>query len=450
MSGLTVKNTLYTCCPRHLRPYWDRVEASTLGYRLAKGVFWSMAGTVISRGLMLVASILVAQILGKEVFGEYGIIRSTVMMLGVFAGLGLGLTATKHVAEFRTSDPARAGRIIALSGLVATGAGGLMTLALFTFAPWLSAHMLNAPHLSSLLQIGCLLLLLDTLNGVQTGVLAGFEAFRTIAIVNFAIGISAFPLIVGGACFGGLEGIIWGLVVSQAVNLILNYLAIRRECRKANISLRFSDFRQEYGILCGFSLPALLAGVLVPTVAWLCNAMLVNRPNGYAEMGIFNASYQWFLLLLFLPSMIQRVLLPVMSERIAADDVEHVARLLTKLIRTMALLMTPAVLMLVMASPYIMGLYGDGFRDHWPVLAVTLATGFLFVLQAPVGSFIVASGRMWVAFLMNLGCMLTLLGLTFLLIDWGAMGLASARLLAYVVHSIWVFGFVFMVIAKRK
>ena len=53
-------------------------------------------------------------------------IQSTVGMFGVFAGFGLGLTATKHVAEFRQSDPDRAGRIIGLSGLFAIGPGGLM------------------------------------------------------------------------------------------------------------------------------------------------------------------------------------------------------------------------------------------------------------------------------------------------------------------------------------
>jgi len=112
MLNIGVKKAVYTCCPDFLHPVLDRVEASEIGYRLAKGVFWSMASAVISRGLMLAASVLVARMLGKTGFGELGMIRSTVGMFGVFAGFGLGLTATKHVAEFRSSDPARAGRII--------------------------------------------------------------------------------------------------------------------------------------------------------------------------------------------------------------------------------------------------------------------------------------------------------------------------------------------------
>ena len=62
-------------------------------------MFWTFAGTVISRGLMFVATVAVARILGKTAYGELGMIQSTVGMFSVFAGFGLGLTATKYVAE---------------------------------------------------------------------------------------------------------------------------------------------------------------------------------------------------------------------------------------------------------------------------------------------------------------------------------------------------------------
>jgi len=38
-------------------------------------------------------------LLGTVGFGELGVIQSTVGMFGVFAGLGLGMTATKYVAS---------------------------------------------------------------------------------------------------------------------------------------------------------------------------------------------------------------------------------------------------------------------------------------------------------------------------------------------------------------
>ncbi len=45
--------------PSHLLPYWNRLKASPLGYRLARGAFWSFSGTIVARSLALLASVLV-------------------------------------------------------------------------------------------------------------------------------------------------------------------------------------------------------------------------------------------------------------------------------------------------------------------------------------------------------------------------------------------------------
>lgn len=101
MPAASVKKAVYSCCPAALRPTISRIEASEIGYRLATGTFWSLAGAVISRGLGIVASIMVARTLGRVGFGELGIIHSTLALFQLFAGFGLGVTTTKCVAEHR-------------------------------------------------------------------------------------------------------------------------------------------------------------------------------------------------------------------------------------------------------------------------------------------------------------------------------------------------------------
>ena len=144
----TVRAAVDAACPSFLRTYKTRIEGSPLGYRLAKGAFWSLAGSIISRGLGLLSGILVARMLGKYDFGRFGMIQSTVGMFSTFAGFGMGLTANKHVAEFRRTDPRRAGRLIVLSSLVAWGTGSLMTIGLVAFAPWMANHTLASPAMA--------------------------------------------------------------------------------------------------------------------------------------------------------------------------------------------------------------------------------------------------------------------------------------------------------------
>lgn len=450
MPSISLKTLVYACSPSAVRPFLKRIEASDVGSRLARGVFWSMAGSVISRGLMLCATIIVARVLGKTVYGELGMIQSTVGMFGVFAGFGLGLTATKHVAEFRQSDPERAGRIIGLSGLFAMGTAGVMALGLFFFAPWLAEHTINAPHLAGVLRVGALILFINALNGAQTGALSGFEAFKTIAHVNLFVGLISFPILVCGAHFGGLTGAVWALAINLGFNWLLNHLALRKEAQRYSVPFSFRDCGREWPVLWRFSLPAVLSGALVGPVNWACSALLVNQPDGYGEMGIFSAANQWYAVLMFLPGMLGSVVLPVLSEKLGQNNTKQSMKTLVLAIKTNLLIVVPLVVVASITSPYIMSFYGEGFSDGWPTLVVVLMTAGIVAVQTPVGQIIAASGKMWIGLAMNFGWAITFIVSTNLLLDHGSLGLATARAGAYIFHSIWVFGFAYYLLLVAK
>ena len=170
---MSLESYFYRYLPPFLSRLWDRIKASSFGYRLAHGTFWSMMGAGVSQSLMLLTSIISARILGKQQFGEFGIINTTIGMFGVFAGFALGMTATKYVAEFRRKDPVKAGRIVALSSLVAMGTGAAVALVLLVIAPWLASETLAAPQLTGLLRISAGFLFFGALSGAQTGAQTG-------------------------------------------------------------------------------------------------------------------------------------------------------------------------------------------------------------------------------------------------------------------------------------
>jgi len=90
------------------------ISPSSLRARIIRGSFWSFVGSSISYGTAFGASLLCAQMLGKSGFGELSMVRNTISTIGIFAGLGLGLTATKYIAEHREKNPERTTRIIQL------------------------------------------------------------------------------------------------------------------------------------------------------------------------------------------------------------------------------------------------------------------------------------------------------------------------------------------------
>jgi O-antigen/teichoic acid export membrane protein len=424
--------------------------ADSLRGRFARGAVWSLIGAVIAQGANLTASVITARLLGREQFGEYGIIQSTVGMLGVFAGFGLGITATKYVAELRTLDPGRAGRIIALGCAVAIISGGLLALGLFVYAPVLAAKTLNAPALADELRIASVLLFFNALSGAQTGALSGFEAFRAIARINMARGLLTFPVTVALVLLWRLPGAIWALAATAALTCILSQIALRRLCAASGIHSRFSSAWKEWRVLWSFSTPAFLAGALTGPVTWAANTMLVNQPGGYAEMGVLSAASQWRTALLFLPGLVGQVALPMLSSLQNIGGKGAVRRVLLGSVLTNALCTAPLLVILLPCSRWIMPLYGTAFSGRGAVLEVSLLSAALLAIQTPVGNFIAAFGRMWVGFFMNAGwavCLLTiakvLLGL-----GWGAQAIACAYLGAYLAHALWTFWFAATVLRR--
>jgi O-antigen/teichoic acid export membrane protein len=400
-----------------------------------------VVGGVASRGLILVASIALARIMGKEPFGELGIIQITVGMFGTLAGFGLGVTATKHVAELREKDPSRAARILALSTRFSVLASGTAAIMLAAAAPWLAGHSLAAPQLAEPLRISALLLFLSGVSGAQLGALAGFQAFPAIALVNVGqAGVTA-PLMVLGAWQWGLDGVVWAMSLGMLASCLLGHRAVLAASSTAGVTADASGWHREGAVLWRFSLPAAMAGAMVGPVNWACSAILVNQIGGYAEMGVFNAANQWFAGLMFLPGLAGQVVLPMMAEQMGVGEQGRSVRLMRRVMRLNVLLFLP-VLLLCAVSPAIMSLYGAGFEGRWMPLAVAVLTAGVVAVQAPVGQLVTASGRVWAGLAMNLGWAAVFLAATLLLArPWGADGLAVARLLAYLVHAVWTFGF---------
>ncbi len=441
---MSVKSILSACCPPFLRPAFNRIENSPIGYRLARGMFWSMAGAVISRGLMFSAWVLVARMLGKTGFGELGMIQSTVGMFGVFAGFGLGLTATKHVAEFRRSDPERAGRILGLSGLVAMATGGLMSMGLFLFAPQLAEHTINAPHLTGVLRISAVMLFLSALNGAQTGALSGFEAFKTIAYVNFFVGLISFPILVGGGYFGGLTGVVWAMTINLGINWLLNHLALRKEASRYKVPFTFRGSCRELSVIWKFSLPAAFSGAVVGPVIWACNAILVNQPNGYAEMGIYNAVLRVKQVPETILMMLAAPLLPILSEHFGKGDTKSYNKTISYAFALSVCIIVPVSLIQVAVPTLTLLPYGQDYQGNTNAVQWLMLHAVLIGLFQPFGIILASMNRMWFGFTFNLSWGAVFLALTFLLAPlYGAAGLAAAFALTHLVTSLFCLVYIF-------
>jgi len=399
--------------------------------RLASGAAWTVAGALAARGAALITALAVARLLGRDEFGRLGVVESSVGMFAVFSGLGLSLTSTKFVAKHWRTDPGKAGRIVGLCCAFAGASGGAMALGVWAGSEWLATRTLAEPALAGPLAAASALLALGAVGGALTGALVGFQAYRALAWVNLASGVVWLPLLTAGAVWGGLRGVVAGMVVAQAVSVALTYFQAQRTARAHGVAITLRGCWRERRVLGSFSLPALVNSSLRSPVNWACAALLVNQPGGYAQMGLLHAVNPWFLLLLFVPNQLANVYYPMFEEAQARGDRDAVRHILRRSMQTNLAVAAAIALVVGAAAEWILACYGPEYRDAATVMQIAVVTGVVVAAHQPVAAYLIAACNMWLVALCSLAWAVACLGATYLWLDHGAAGIAAGRLAAY-------------------
>jgi O-antigen/teichoic acid export membrane protein len=392
-----------------------------------------------ARAFSLVSAILVARMLGKESYGEFGMYQSTIDMVGVLAGFGLGTSLTKYISEFKNKDPGKAGRILTLISIVAIISSSLAAVIFFAISNWLAVSLLDRPNIADLFRVGSVSLIISTIFGVEIGSLVGLEAFRKTTRISLWQGLTISLLIVPGVLFWGIWGVVLVGIIGGIFGIILSTHFLIQECRAKGIAWKWErNIWFEWPILWKFAFPIVAASLLLTPVLWITNKILINQPDGYSELGRFNAANQWRMLFLFLQTTLATAMLPVLSEIHGAQDRSKFVSTVALNTRATWIIGLPIATLIIALSHPLARIYGGQFEGIETVITILALSSLLNLINSTVGIALVSSGKIWLGTLMNFGWALVVVTTSLLLIpNYGAIGMASAYLIAYSAHTLW-------------
>jgi O-antigen/teichoic acid export membrane protein len=385
----------------------------------------------------MIALVICARILARERFGELAIVQSTVAMFGPLAGLGLGMTTTKYLAEYRQNQPEKAGRILGLSLVSATAAGVMMTVSLILLAPMLAAKGLGAPNLAGILITGSGLLFLGVLEAVQTGALTGLEAFSRIAALSVWSGLLSLPVTALLVWRYGVNGAIAGFTIAVGLSCVLNAIVLRRECARLGMRANIIECWAEWRVLLAFSLPAYLSGIIIAPITWMTSALLVRQANGISQMALFSAADRWRFILIFVPIAVSRIAVPQFTRlRSEGDDGGYRKVFRLNLLLGTAITAVPAVACAAFA-PTLMSMYGRSFREGSLVLAILALSAIPTILNTQLGFVLLGANRAWLRTSVDFVLAGLFLACSWWAVPrWGAAGLATSFAAAYSAASL--------------
>ena len=405
---------------------------------MASGAIWSFTGTALAKFIVLVAGILCARILTQAEYGEFGMVRSTINTFVVFGMAGIGLTATKYISEYKRTHQSKISGVYILTNGFALLTGILITLLIYYLAPYLAVTTLNAPHLERAIQLGAVLLFFTVLNSAQNGTLAGLENFKAIALNTLWGSIAESILMLVGAYYAGVMGAILGYGCGFIVLYICNHLSIRKSFKHLNIKIVFSSFNREYlKLLYKFTLPAALSSFMVMPTFWIVRTMLVNK-CGFEELAIYEAADQWKVIILFIPTAISQVVLPILSGLTTEDNQKQYWKVLRINLFLNAGIAFVIAVIVSCCSPLIMSFYGSGYADCSVLIVLSFSTVFSTIANI-VGLSISSRSKMWIGFFFNLIWAIMFIGLvlTFFQLNTNARSVGLALFASYFLHSIF-------------
>ncbi len=402
---------------------------------------WSIIGTVISKGLTFLGWVFVANFLGKELNGEIGIVRSTINLFLIFVGSGLGLTATRYISKYKNEEKLKKAKIVSLT-LLTTFVFGLFISFLFYIFSFSLAQTLNAVNLTETLKLGAFLLFFGALNGSLKGCLEGFQLFKATAIINIIFSIALFFGLYVGAKFNSVESTFIGFLLATILHFTLQSIILWRELKYRAIKLTL-HLKDEFSVLSKFTIPAILSGAMVVPFKWLSEALLVNQPGGYNEMGLFAAIILFQTLLYMIANTLNAPLLTLMAKKGGNLKIDKISLILPWAIGvfgSLPFICFPELFGIIFGNDYLKD--SNFFNTYLIVLLFTI----VMLYKQGIARIMVLNDLMWFSFLSNLIWGLCLVGSFVLLKDDGAAGLASAYLIAYCINV----SFIIPLYLKRK
>lgn len=363
---------------------------------LLRGSSWILFGNLFSKILVFCATIAVTHILTKDLYGQLGIIRSTVQMFIAVSSFGIGATATKYIAEYRNKDARYAIRVYWIATLFIATMAVIAVGLLLLFSRYIANSMLHAPEIVNNLRVGAFILFFSLMNGAQSGALSGFEDFKHLSFSNILNGILEITFLPLGAYLWGLPGAVLGFGSCFLLVFIYNTYHVNKNFKCTGINI-FSIIKKikltDFSILYKFSFPIALSSWLILVMYWVSKTMIVKDAD-FTSMANYDVAEQFKAQLMFIPGILSQVLLPILTNRTAEKQSNKAKSIIWMNIRINIIITFSIFLVILLFGKWILMIYGKEYTNTFPLYLLCLCA----VMDSVTNSYIpviISSNKVW-------------------------------------------------------
>ncbi len=350
---------------------------------IGKGAAYVFAGLVFAKLVAYVWRIIVAKT-GPE---SYGLLSLAISILGLtytFSFLGLESAVMRYMAYFQEkNDNSKMKGVIFSSLKLSIPVSVLVSIALYTYSDFISINLFEKPTLSPLLKIVSFgivpymvyIMSLSALIGLKK--IEGVVISRNITESTIRLIATIVLIYLGYGILGAAAAYILAFVFSAIVSLYFlekNFPFLRTKISAEGLEKE----------LLNYSLPLLMGGVVVQMLSWV-DILMIGYFRTASEVGIYSTAVPTAALLLFIPSSLSTLFLPVITAAYAKNRTEDIKRVYLRVTKLTVVANLPIVLIMMFFSQDILGFFFGGVYSKGALPLTILALGY-FVSSAVTAS----------------------------------------------------------------
>ena len=376
------------------------------------GAKWTATSSALVAMLQFAQLAVLARLLQPVDFGLMALVVVVLQFFQTYADAGM----SSAIVHRQDVTPEQLSSLFWLNALV----GLAMCVALFLAAPYVAAAY-GTPELQPLARLAsCALLVLPISQQLST-LLQKDLRFGAMAAADLLSALSAAAVAVSLAWAGrGVESLVWGQLAGGAARIA------------TLISLVFPRWRPslrlQRGDLAGY-LPFGLYQMAERTVNFLganVDKLMIGGMLGTHALGLYNVAYQLVMRpVQIVNPVLTRVAFPLFAK--VQDDNARLRAGYLDAIRIIAMLLFPLYMgIIVLVHPFTSVVLGSGWDAAAPTLQILCVLALFYALGNPLGSLLLAKGRVDLGLYLNVWRTGLFAVAIFLGVSGGPAGVAAA------------------------
>ena len=395
-----------------------------LKQKTISGMIWSGIGRIGTVGISFISNIVLARLLMPDDFGCIGMLYVFIAISGIFVsgGLGQALIQKKEPTHIDYTTVFYWNLVMSV----------IFYLILFFCAPAI-ARFYDIPLLKDVLRVQSIVLLIQSFAIVQANQLQKQLRFKELSTRNIVSALAGMTVAIIMAFLG--YGV-WSLVASTLITALVSVALLwKMSTWRPTLEFSFQSLKE----LFSFGGLMLLSS-LVETIYTNLQSLIIGKFYSAKDLGYFTQAKKLEEVPTnSLSAIVNEVSFPVFSA--LQDDKEKLLAGVRKNVKAITYLNFPLmVLLMVIAQPLIVFLYGAKWSQAAPFFQILCVSSMIYTLNTLNTNVIKSLGKSAIYFVVQLSKRLIGIGLIFAGFQFGIYGLlwavTSVGYISFIINAI--------------